>query len=272
MSSPSARQSTPSPAQARSAAWRLLTHTLAGLTGGLEELCLDLCNEGWGWHRGQGTAPRAWLPPESPLGHGWWRRAGGGPGQAPRCPLGPAGHMLPVSGHAVPRQVPGRARASACREPGCGSRAEAEPLVLPRHTWMLQLHIPQAPHLRGAAGAREGPALPSPSILVPRSAWTYHRHSPARRGSRPRASSCPPPAGRSWCHTGRSGSPGAGRGAEGMCPQAQPHRRLPFPSGEAPQPPRTPSPAVTSSQFCSSFTQNLARWKLLLSVRSEGEG
>lgn len=36
--------------------------------------------------------------------------------------------------------------------------------------------------------------------------------------------------------------------------------------------PPDPQPGRTSSQFCSSFTQNLARWKLLLSVRSGGEG
>lgn len=49
------------------------------------------------------------------------------------------------------------------------------------------------------------------------------------------------------------------------------------PPGKAPRPsrvrpcPRPPPHPRTSSQFCNSFTQNLARWKLLLSVRSGGE-
>lgn len=45
-------------------------------------------------------------------------------------------------------------------------------------------------------------------------------------------------------------------------------------SGPPPLPPRlrAPGPGRTSSQLRSSFTQNLARWKLLLSVRSGGEG
>lgn len=48
----------------------------------------------------------------------------------------------------------------------------------------------------------------------------YHRHSPARRGSQRLASSGPPPASHSWCHTGRFGSPTRAAGtATTPCPQ-----------------------------------------------------
>lgn len=126
----------------------------------------------------------------------------------------------------MPREVPGRAGASPHREPWChwiccGPTARAQLLV-----WMQQLNPP---------------SLPTQSMLhEPRKGqhWPYRQHSPAHRGSQPPASSCPPPAGRSWCRIGRSGSPAAGKGVGGVCPR--PHHQHPLPRSEASQPPGSP--------------------------------
>ena len=90
---------------------------------------------------------------------------------------------------------------------------------------------------------------------------SYCLHSPERRGSPPVAAACPPPAGHSWCHTNRSDSPGAEDKARVTSlgpPDPQPPPGLLVRSGQEP----------TSSRLRSSFTQNFARSKLLLSVRS----
>lgn len=86
----------------------------------------------------------------------------------------------------------------------------------------------------------------------------YCLHSPGHRGSPHVDAACPPPAGHSWCHTGRSDSPEAEDKVRVIHTDHQSPR--PWLSGKVWPP--------TSSRFRSSFTQNFARSKLLLSVRS----
>lgn len=80
-----------------------------------------------------------------------------------------------------------------------------------------------APHLLNAHDPEKGQHQP------------YHQRSPAHHGSQPPSSSCPPPAGRSWCRTGRSGSPAAGKGLGGS--PTHPHQQRPLSCGKASHPP-----------------------------------
>lgn len=79
----------------------------------------------------------------------------------------------------------------------------------------------QSPVAQGApAPPREGQMQQPGPVGSGRWERPYHRRSPARRGSQRLASSGPPPASHSWCHTGRFGSPTRAAGtATTPCPQ-----------------------------------------------------
>lgn len=171
-------------------------------------------------------APQARSPPESPLGHDGCWRAGRNPGQGSmllsRCPLVPAGRMP--------------ARVRTCRAQGApwnSSRRE------PRHQEPPDLLRIQGKGRAPRTSQPEAAApllthCPATSTPAPRSAQPYRQRSPAHRGSRRPASSCPPPAGHSWYRTGRSDSPAAGRGTGGILSW---HRcRLPAPPVISPRP------------------------------------
>lgn len=123
-----------------------------------------------------GRAPGAGLPPAPPSAVPAGRDPGHGPAELPaQLAAAPARG----SGRAVLGEAPGRAGAV----PPCG-----EPWY--RHQGMGQ----------GSGGGSPGP---------------YRQRSPEHRGNRPLVSGGRPPAGRSWCRTGRSGSPGAIGGVGG---------------------------------------------------------
>lgn len=116
-------------------------------------------------------------------------------------------------------------RACPCQDTPCPGSSLAEPM----------LHHTGSPGAIGPAhGKDRAPCVgtAAQSSLTPHQLKApeprkgqhrpYHQRSPARRGSQLPSSSCPPPAGRSWCHTGRSGSPAAGKGMGGLVPTTSP--------------------------------------------------
>ena len=92
--------------------------------------------------------------PESPLGHGCRQRAARGPVQGsalpsprPSWPRACLCQDMPCPGRSLAEPGPHRAGSPGAwsHRICCGTRARAEPLTPPRHTWMQQLHPPPRP-------------------------------------------------------------------------------------------------------------------------------
>lgn len=187
------------------------------------------------------------------------------PRVTPWAQLLPAGWQGPRAG--LPAPWPSWPRACPCQDMLCPGRSLAEPV--PHHTgspgaigsavgpWQgqssQQFNPPSLPThsmLMSPGGASTGPTIsvvlhivevnpPLPPVLLQQVALGATQVNPAALRQEKGWQGC--------AHVPTTSTP---------CPVGRLHST---------RPPRT------SSQFCSSFTQNLARWKLPLSVRS-GEG
>lgn len=134
------------------------------------------------------------------------------PRVTPWAQLLPAGWQGPRAG--LPAPWPSWPRSCPCQDMLCPGSSLAPGALVPPDP--LGAHGKgRAPRVDAAAQSslRALPLSAAPALKGQH--CPYHQRSPAHRGSQRPSSSCPPPAGHSWCHTGKSGSPAPGHGMGG---------------------------------------------------------